>query len=186
MQENQPQENQPYDYTQAFLVQRETQRKFDYYLLAVTLALLALSVQTFDPKSNMQFVYLMNATWFALLLSFLSGLYRQEKLNLFFANETIKLRFKPQLDFLKDVQETEKVIYDSQLNAWSPEDIMHEFQNIKEITDLADKRLNKFQIRAYIAYQIQKWSFIIGILSYISFKISNISPGMMNSILNKF
>jgi len=81
---NSKEENSEYGYTQAFLTQREAQGKFDCYLLAVTIALLALSIQTFKSEDGVQFIFLMVITWFGLIMSFLAGLYRQEKLNLFF------------------------------------------------------------------------------------------------------
>ncbi|RIK67580.1 hypothetical protein DCC62_24710 [candidate division KSB1 bacterium] len=167
---------QEYGYTQAFLAQRDAQRKFDYYFLGVTLALLTLSIQTFNASIATKHVQLMIFTWLALLISFLSGLYRQEMNSLFFKNEAIRMQYEPKLESLRKIVEKGEALFDSSMKPWSLEDISKEINTLRSIVDSASSRQDKYNTRANIAYGIHKWFFVLAILSFVLYKVVNCLP----------
>lgn len=59
---------------------RLAQNKFDYFFLGVVVGTLALSIQTFDINVEHNSFYLIVLTWLFLIISFLAGIFRQEKI----------------------------------------------------------------------------------------------------------
>lgn len=134
-----------YSYIDSLKAHRDASNKFDYFILAVILALLSLSIQTFNPDTEIVCVYLIYVFWFLLLISLLSGFYRQERNILFLADET---------DKIYAIQYQNKT-----------EDSKH----VKG----ANESLKKNERKALISYHIQRWTFVLALIIYIIFKIVN-------------
>lgn len=136
-----------YVYKDAINSYRSARNKYDYFFLAVTVTLLSLSIQTFSPNESKEFLFLIYSAWGLLLISFLFGIYKQEKIILFLGDES-------------------DIIYARQYQRKTEES-----KYIKGGNQALDKT-NKY---ITVAYHIQKWSFVLAIISYIFFKILNAS-----------
>jgi hypothetical protein len=125
---------------------REAQKKFDYFFLGITLAFLSLSVQSFQINNDNHFNYLIIVAWIFLLVSFLCGFYRLEKMILIFSAET-------------DIRESIEIKKKS-----SDSDYFKK----------GYKYLDKTNKKSEIAYKIQKWCFIASLFVFVLFKSINI------------
>ena len=134
-----------YSYKDAISSYRSARNKYDYFFLAVTIALLSLSIQTFSPNESKEFLLFVYSTWGLLLISLLLGIHKQEKVILFLGDES-------------------DIIYARQ------------YQNKTEESKYikgGNKALDKTNRYIIVSYHIQKWSFVLAIISYISYKILN-------------
>ena len=153
---------------------RASLSRFDFFFLSVILGALALSIQTFDLNSDPRSIYLIIITWTMLLTSFVAGLFRQERLNMYRLVEIKSLEIpseKQTLDMAKDGKLT---LVKNHNQPWSIEEIHDAFTNLLEIEKLTDsyKRLHSKQ--AQKAYLIKKWSFLYAMFTYALYKITNI------------
>ncbi len=152
---------------------REEQRKFDYFLLGVTLGILALSIQTYKPDYFLSWPFLIVLFWVLFLTSFLMGMYRQEQFNKFIDNEKTKLNlnhYQHSLELAEKGDISIKVGYDQYL---SPQEIDTELRGIKDDNERVSDTMAKFQKRISAAYQVQKWSFVSGLIIYAILRTMN-------------
>ncbi len=63
-------------YIELVKAQRDAQKKYDYYFLAVIVTLLSLSIQSYKPNDLLTLLFVISIVWILLLASFLSGMYR--------------------------------------------------------------------------------------------------------------
>jgi len=54
------------NFEKMFSASRDFQQKYEYYFLGVIIALLSLSIQTFNPTSTPKFIFLINMVWLLL------------------------------------------------------------------------------------------------------------------------
>lgn len=163
-----------YDYTDAFKTARESQTKYDYFFLGVTLGVLSLSIQTFKPDESLRLPILVVCSWVLWLVSFLAGLFRQERINMFLRTEAGFLKFKPRQEILLKAQSGEQTIYKSPDSLWTSEEIDQELAEVNDAVSMAESYKKKHNRHAFIAYSIQKWSFVSGLLLYAGFRIMNL------------
>jgi hypothetical protein len=124
------------------------------YFLGVILALLSLSIQTYKPADYTSFHFLMIIVWILLLVSFLAGLYRMERIVVFLQEETKYIGIKQFLN--------ENVLKGEKLN---------------KVKDEA-KKANGGKRESYkcqlVTYEVQKWTFVSALIVYLFFKVANI------------
>lgn len=153
--------------------QRESQKKYDYYFLAVILTLLSLSIQSYKPSDFTEYNWLIAIVWSLLLISFLFGMYRQERINLHLFNETEESWVNSELEGIEKAINNATEIIKSTGESWTAQEIRQERDKFKKMIDIANENMSKFGKQAITAYRIQKWSFIISILLYSFLKIVN-------------
>lgn len=163
-----------YGYIDAFKYYRQSQTKYDYFFIGVILATLSLSVQIKFPESTHS-IYLQIITWFSLLISFLSGLFRLERINMFLRVEADKLGFTRTRDNIENARSAGQPVYSSSTEIWEPESLTNEVSNLNSILDSSKNFIKKYNNQSQIAYQIQKWFFVFAIFSYMMFRITNIT-----------
>lgn len=134
------------NFANMFSAGRESIQKFDYYFLGVIIALLSLSIQTFNPLVTPKFIFLINIVWILLLVSMLSGFRRLEKIQLINHYDTRRIY---EMEYEGEVANSLR---------------------IKKYYELSDE-LNK---KSVYLYKIEKWSFIAALLVYLVFKLLNI------------
>ena len=166
-----------YNYTDAFKTARESQSKYDYFFLGVTLGVLSLSIQTFKPDESFRLPILMIVSWILWLASFLAGLFRQERINMFLRTEADFLRFKPRQDILLKAKSGEQTIYKSPDSLWTSEEVDKELADANDVLSMTESYKQKHNRSATIAYPIQKWSFVGGLVLYAAFRIVNLFWG---------
>ena len=153
-----------YSYKDALTHHHSSQRKFDYFFLGVIIAALSLSIQSFDSSVEYNNTFLIIISWIFFLVSFLAGFFRQERLNLYYVIEAVRMS-------------EQKTKYDIE-NAIKYEEQKEKFKNrLTEITNIIriyDSLSESYEKHTNLAYQIQKWSFFYASFFYILFKISNI------------
>ena len=162
-------------YKDAFNFHRSAQNKFEYFFLGVILASLSLSVQSFNPAIENQQAFLIYLSWFLFLISFLSGFFRQERLNLSYMIVAQTYPEKEKKRVLEQAQTGEVTLIKSANNPWSTEEIQKLLENTNSIVELSKDYLTKYEKHSLIAYQIEKWTFFYAIYAYIIFKVSNYS-----------
>jgi len=166
-----------YNYTDAFKTARESQSKYDYFFLGATLGVLSLSIQTFKPDEFLRLPALAILSWILWLASFLAGLLRQERINMFLRTEAGFIRFKPRQDILLKAKSGEQTIYKSPDSLWTSEEIDKELADVNDMVSMAESYKKKHNHSATIAYSIQKWSFVGGLVLYAAFRIVNLFWG---------
>lgn len=168
--------SQEYSYFDAVKEHREAQGKFDYFFLGVVVTLLSLSIQTFKQEDE-GCLFLMIVTWSLLLSSFLSGLYRQVKIVTMLGSEAEFLGYKTQINPIEDaLREGETFVSESTGEKVGKDKILQRIELLKKGATVHDEHRKKSAKRSWIAYVIQKWTFVLSILSFILFKAANFYP----------
>jgi len=166
--------NKEYGYTEAFLNYRSFQNKFDYFFLGVILASLSLSVQAFDSKTDTGSFHLLLITWFLLLISFLAGFFRQERISIAYKIEVDELRIKSRKDFFEQANLEPQIVSKPSGSVWTKEEITNELSRLNEFLLVADKYFKEIISHSNKAYQVQKWSYFYAVLFYIFYKVTNV------------
>lgn len=148
--------------------QRESQKKFDYYFLAVIVTLLSLSIQSYKPSDFESCNYIIVFVWILLLISFLTGMYRQERINISLYNEAERTWMSNELEGI------ERAINNTTEIVKSTGEIRQERDKFKRLIDIANKNISKSDKQAISAYNIQKWAFVFSLILYSILKIINI------------
>lgn len=170
--------SQEYSYFDAVKVHREAQSKFDYFFLGVTITLLSLSIQTFKQE-NEGCLLLVIATWSLLLMSFLSGLYRQVKITTMLGSEAEFLGYKTEIKPIEDaLRSGETFVSESTKEIIGQDKVSQRLELLKKGAAVHDSHRRKSANRSWAAYVIQKWTFILSIVLYILFKTTNLYPGL--------
>lgn len=154
--------------------QRESQKKYDYYFLAVILTLLSLSIQSYKPSDFENFTCIIVLVWVLLLISFLAGMYRQERINISLFNEAEKTWSSDELAGIEHAINNDTEIIKSTGEQWTPQEIRQERDKFKRLIDKANENISKSDKRAITAYNIQKWAFVVSLILYSVLKIINI------------
>lgn len=150
---------------------RELQRKFDYFLLAVIAASLSLSTQALKPTDNIYFNTFLVLHWTLLIISFLAGMYRQEKINVFQKIEADLMPEKELFGVFKQSKATGETIYkDSQGAVWTTEDMDKVIENKEKVLKIGGERQEKVNKLVIRAYKIKKWAFVLGLIVFIGLK----------------
>ncbi len=165
--------SEEYSYKEAFLHYRNAQNKFDYFFLGVVLAALSLSIQSFNLTEPQQCVFLLFASWFLMLCSFLAGFFRQERLNMVNYVEVYRISQSTLKNTLENSQKGVIVLQKPDSGLWTEDEIIENLANANSILDLSKSFLNKYNKQSALAYQLQKWFFFFALLLYIIFKIVN-------------
>jgi hypothetical protein len=118
------------------------QRKFDYFFLGISMALLSLSVQSYQISTMARYDLLLIVAWLFLLLSILCGFFRFEKTLLSLSSEV-------------------EIIEAVEIGNKSTE---------SDFVRGGHKAIDKYNKHAVILYKIQKWYFIISLLLFITYK----------------
>ncbi|MFC1785565.1 hypothetical protein ACFL0J_08070 [Candidatus Neomarinimicrobiota bacterium] len=165
--------SEEYGYIQAFNASRQYQNKFEYFFMGVILASLSLSVQIKIPEEATS-LYLLIASWILFLISFLSGLFRFERINMFFRIEAEKLSFYKKRNNFTEAKEGQLTLLKDSKSEWKPEEIIEQISKFEGLLESADRFISYYNKQSSIAYQIQKWGFLFGLVSFALYKISNI------------
>lgn len=165
--------SEEYSYKDAFIHHRNSQNKFDYFFLGVILASLSLSIQSYNNSQETIYPILIIISWVLFLFSFLSGFFRQERLNLSYMIEAEKIPQKNRKSLFQKADQGEIILQVSADEEWSKSEIQKNLENVNDILSIADSYLNKYNKQTLTAYQIQKWSFFYAVLFYILFKVAN-------------
>lgn len=163
---------------------RESQRKYDYFLMGITLALLSLSLQAFKSSADTSFSYLIIIHWILLLVSFLAGMVRQEKINTIQIVEADLIPEQHLLDLFKQSRDrAQPMAKNATGELWTPDEVAKVIENKEQMLKIGDKIQKKSGKIGVIAYRIQKWLFVLGLAAYMLLKILNIYiPKMASSI----
>lgn len=153
--------------------QRESQKKYDYYFLGVILALLSLSIQSYKPSDFQHFSFIIVFVWILLLISFLAGMYRQERINMTLLNEADQTWMKDELAGIEQAINNATEITKSTGEKWTPQEIRRERDKFKEMIDKINDSITKLEKKAITAYNIQKWAFVLSLILYSVLKILN-------------
>lgn len=168
-----------YTYKDSMLSLRESQKKFDYFFMGVTLAFLAFSVEKFEYNKNYEWILLVPVGWVLLLISLLAGMFRQESITTFLRYEVKKLQYEPRAELFEMAANGQGTIVKDPLGSvrWDPAAIKSENQKMKEIMKSIKDGEDNMMARMMRGYQIQKWAFVLGLISSIVFKIVNFKVG---------
>ncbi|MCP4970062.1 MAG: hypothetical protein GY932_05635 [Arcobacter sp.] len=137
------------NYEKLFLTGLELEQKFDYYFLGVIIAILSFSIQSFEPDKVYSCKLILFVSWSLLFISLLAGFYRLERIKMMIHYDTNRM-------------------YKIQYENYSP--------NSDVVTQYFDKSKNVSD-KALSSYKVEKWSFIIAILGFLTFKIINMQIG---------
>jgi len=154
-----------YGYNEAFIDYRRSQNKFDYFLLAVILGTLSLSVQIHQNLNQYNSIYLLYSSWLLAFIAFLSGLLRLERINMFLKVEVDKIGFSNRKLTLELMVDSPTI---------NTNDVTKSLKNIDEILTLSEKFIKFYLKYASILYQIEKWTYIYSLLIFLIFRLSNI------------
>ncbi len=154
--------------------QRESQKKYDYYFLAVILTLLTLSIQNYKPGDFVNYNYLIVVVWLLLLISFLIGMFRQERINIHLRNEAEKTWVSSELVGIEKSINNSEIIRKSTGEQWTSQGMHQERDKFKRLMDIANENISKSSKMALSAYGIQKWSFVISLILYAFLRIVNL------------
>lgn len=135
-----------YNYSDALKAHREASTKYDYFLLALILGLLSLSIQTFRPTNQMVCICLMYFVWLLLFICLLLGLYRQENFNKALDIEADKIYL---VEYKIETEDSPKI-------------------------NAAKNVMDRISNKNILYYSIQKKLLILAISVYIIFNIMNI------------
>jgi len=160
-------------YYEAVKATRDSQRKFDYFFLGVCLALVSLSVQTHETTSPNSHIYLLIISWTLLIVSFLSGMYRQEAINTFLRIEADLMPEQEILDRFNQYKTLDQTIIKPDGQEWTSDEIDEVRLKKKIAIERANTLMGKKADRGLWAYRFQKWSFVMAIIFYMLFKIIN-------------
>ena len=163
-----------FGYIDSMKAAREAQQKFDYFFLGVILATLSLSIQAHFSSSTTVHNYLLFLSWFLWLLSFLAGFFRQERTVSVLTLETGYLSYKPKRDLFAQAKESEQPIYRSATETWSMDEIKKELGSLNEILEYSEVLKKKRSKQALVAYRVTKWSYFLGVISFIIYRVLNI------------
>ena len=158
--------SQKYSYIESFLEYKKSLNKFDYFFLGVILGLLSLSIQTFKYTKETDSVYLIIITWILLLIGFISGFFRQERINMLMRVETDRLSFFSQKDIFQKAKDGEIQLYLTPEEIWSPEEIANQLSKFEKINALSDDFIDVYKKHSQTAYNIQKWSFFLALIIF--------------------
>ena len=158
-----------YTYTDAFRAYRESQKKYDYFFLGVVLASLTLSIQVVELPLGQPYRILAVLPLALLLISFISGMFRQERILKFYRVEADKIKYIDRKStFIQGL--AGQPPYKSANEVWTAAEMTEEVANLDDAIDLASKHLGTDQKVTTIAYAIEKWSFIAGLAGLIIVK----------------
>ncbi|MFA4910651.1 MAG: hypothetical protein WC649_06400 [Desulfobacteria bacterium] len=161
-------------YLELVKAQRESQKKYDYYFLAVIVTLLSLSIQSYKPSDFPNFPFIISMVWILLLVSFLAGMYRQERINISLLNEAEESWLNDEQTGIARALNNNKESTKSSGEKWTPQEIKQERERFKQLIDKVNENITKSNKNAITAYGIQKWSFIVSLVLYAALKIVNI------------
>ena len=165
-----------YSYIDALEAQRKAQHKFEYFFLGIILALISLSVQTFNPAAYPKAQYLIILFWGLLLAALLSGMYRQEKKDVFLQDETKIIYVREQIEFFEKVKRGEIILCHEPNKPWTDKKLEDKFKGFKTIEASKSKQIDKSNKYATAAYRCQKIAFLLALLIFISLRIINMNP----------
>lgn len=151
--------------------QRESQKKYDYYFLAVILTLLSLSIGSYKPSDFENWNYIIVLVWILLLISFLAGMYRQERINISLYNEAEQTWLHDELAGIEHAINNATEVIGEQ---WTPQKIRQERDKFKKLIDEINENMSESEKRAFTAYKIQKWGFVLSLILYSILKVINI------------
>ena len=154
--------------------QRESQKKYDYYFLAVILTLLSLSIQSYKPSDFVNFTCIIALVWVLLLISFLAGMYRQERINISLINEAEETWLSDELAGIEHAINNATESTKSTGEKWTAQEIQQEREKFKRLIDKVNENISKSNKWAITAYNIQKWAFVVSLILYSVLKITNI------------
>lgn len=161
-----------FGYIESFKAAREAQQKFDYFYVGVVLATLALSIQSYS--STPINCYLLILSWGLWLISFIAVFFRIEKTLSFLSIETGYLQYKQKHDMFSKAQAGQIEFVKSPNVPWMEEELKEELAKMEDLLQFSDK-LKKSRIKqARVAYQISKWSYFLGVVSYVTFRAVNL------------
>ena len=162
-----------YGYVDSLKEHRESNAKFDYFFLGATITILGFSINSYDPLKSFQFVWLAHEAWGCLVVSFLAGLYRQEKLTGFLYYQTHRLGFENKSEPLKLAKHGNINLEDENNEPWTEKEIAERLEILEKGVKLTKAGETRTSRRATFAYKIQKWLFAIGLVALAGFKILN-------------
>ena len=162
-----------FGYTESFKNARESSQKFDYFFLGIILATLSLGIQTNSSNQQVICKSLLILSWVFWLLSFLAGFFRQERILTMFNLETGGLLYRPKKEVFEKAAKGEQVIVKTNDEPWEPEEIKQELDRLNTVLDFSDELRKKRAKHSIIAYSVMKWSYFLGVLTYIIFKAIN-------------
>ena len=163
-----------YGYVESFKATREAQQKFDYFYLGIVLATLALSIQTYSSTPTYCYRSLLIQSWGLWLASFIAGFFRIERTVSFFSVETSYLQYKQKYDVFSKAQAGQMQLMKEPNSPWTEKELKEELTKMDDLLQFSD-RLKKRRVKqARIAYQISKWMYFLGIISYVVFRAVNL------------
>ena len=153
---------------------RDIQNKFDYFFLSVILGSLALSIQYFNPTITPKSTYLIILSWILFTISFISGLLRQERSNLHMYVEIGNIDNPERINRFTLALNDQLVLRKSNNEIWTKQEINEELGKIKIKENISTKILRIYSKQVQILYQIKKWCYLLGLLTYALYRITNI------------
>lgn len=78
----------PDNYKEFLLKQRDSQSKFDYFFIGLSLGFLAITFQTNHISEELAFEYILLIAWFAMLVSIFFGILRLRRIYILYSKET--------------------------------------------------------------------------------------------------
>ena len=157
-------------YEDLFKEYRSSQKKYDYFFLGVILASLSLSVQIIELPTCGFIRHATVMTWGLFLVSFLSGMFRQERLLRFYRVEADNLKFHRRKEAFEQGLAGGINLMKMPNNVWTEAEMTAEVSNAEVAIEIAKKYLGKDQRATSIAYAIQKWAFVGAMIGVVVVK----------------
>ncbi len=163
-----------YTYLDAFKDYRESQKKYDYFFLGVILASLSLSVQMIDLPSSNPLRALALLSWGLFFLSFLSGMFRQERLLRFYRIEADKIKYSTRKEQFVLGLAGQAIIESAPNVVWTAAEMTDQVAKLDYAIDLAKKYLGRDQQVTSYSYAIQKWCYVAAMVGLIIIKFCDL------------
>lgn len=153
----------------------DASQKYSYFIIALSAAVLAYSVQSFDAGAYSNYVFLAPIAWVILLLTVLSGIVRLEYLLIIFAATPNRDSIEAELADFRKIQEGNIPPVHSRSGMPIRKDEMTELINERaKALEMFDKELKRNTIICETSYRVNQWTLVIGIAFLGLFKTLNL------------
>lgn len=145
-------------------VARQTQEKFEFYLLSLVFTLLALSIQTAKFGIAVPADVLELVGWFLLLISGVAGLWRMEWIPI------IRLKLAQKSEFVDEIFKLKEVQLQGQqeilvMKDGSRQPIPQRIENRENAVKILNPYIEKLERHSNIKYVLHRYGFLLGIIS---------------------
>lgn len=143
--------------------------KFEFYFLALTFTILGLSIQTAEYTTYCYQTIIELSAWFALLLSGLAGLSRQEYLPVaYFAEHRRQITEEYRQNYEQRVRGQRGILHPEDGRKLNREEIQIKLDSLDARLDAINKEKKRIERGVEAKYSIHKYTFVTGIILLIA------------------